>query len=151
MALHLLKLAVGIESVAHLSRVQKARRAERRANGEGGGTWHFTRNFPRRADEVLDGGSLYWIIRGEIVARQRILAFEERIRPGKRRKRCAIRLAAEVVRTVPMPHRAMQGWRYLPAHEAPADLRDAPREKAAKGADRLPDDMARELRELGLI
>lgn len=151
MALHLLKLAVGIESVAHLARVQKARRAERRANGEGAGTYHFTRNFPRQADEVLDGGSLYWVIRGEIVARQRILAFEERIRPGKRRRRCAIKLAAEIVRTVPSPHRAIQGWRYLRPEDAPPDLKDAPAGSRAKGTDKLPAGMARELRELGLI
>ena len=151
MALHLLKLAVGIESVADLARVQKARRAERRAAGEGAGTFHFTRNFPRRAEEVLDGGSLYWIIRGEIVARQRILAFEERERPGKKRKRCAIRLAADVVRTLPVAHRPIQGWRYLPAEDAPADLRDAPRAAKAKGAERLPAALARELRDLGLL
>ncbi|MFM2128721.1 MAG: hypothetical protein RL477_267, partial [Pseudomonadota bacterium] len=89
MALHLLKLAVGCETVADLLRRQKERRAERKANGEGPGTFHFTRNFPRQAEEVLDGGSLYWIIKGEIVARQRILGFEERVRPGRRRKRCA--------------------------------------------------------------
>lgn len=151
MALHLLKLAVGADSVADLARRQKERRAERRANGEGAGTFHFTRNFPRQADEVLDGGSLYWIVKGEIVARQRILAFEERIRPGKRRKRCAIRLAAEIVRTVPMAHRGFQGWRYFKAEDAPPDLRDGPARGRAKGADRLPAQMARELRELGLL
>lgn len=151
MALHLLKMAVGAESVADVARYQKRRRAERRANGEGNGTFHFTRNFPRRAEEVLDGGSLYWIIRGEIVARQRILGFEERVRPGRRRRRCAIRLAAEIVRTVPMAHRPMQGWRYLKPEDAPPDLKDAPREARARGADRLPPRLARELRELGLI
>ncbi len=151
MALHLLKMAVGIDSVADLARVQKQRRAERKASGEGAGTFHFTRNFPRQADEVTDGGSMYWIIRGEIVARQRILGFEERIRPGKQRKRCAIRLAAEIVRTVPVAHRAMQGWRYLKGEDAPADLKDAPARGKAKGADRLPAEMARELRELGLL
>ncbi|HEX9810350.1 MAG TPA: DUF1489 domain-containing protein [Alphaproteobacteria bacterium] len=148
MALHLLKLAVGIESVADLARVQKARRAERRARGEGGGTWHFTRNFPRRAEEVLDGGSLYWIIRGEIVARQRILGFEER-RGRSGRKRCAIALAAPVIRTVPLPHRAIQGWRYLRPEDAPRDLAEA--RAKARGADRLPAAMARELRDLGLL
>jgi hypothetical protein len=146
MALNLLKIAVGIDSVAHLARVQKARRAERRALGVRAVTWHFTRNRPRKTVEILDGGSLYWIIKGEIVARQRILAFEEAT--GRRgRKRCAIRLAAEIVRTVPQPHRAIQGWRYLPATDAPDDLKDA----APGAAARLPEGMARELRELGLI
>jgi hypothetical protein len=148
MALHLLKLAVGIESVAHLARVQKARRAERRAAGERAITWHFTRNFPRRAKEVLDGGSMYWVIRGEIVARQRIVALEERRRTDGR-KRCAIGLEARIVRTEPVAHRAIQGWRYLGPGDAPPDLGAAP--TRAKGAERLPDGMARELRELGLL
>lgn len=155
MPLHLLKLAVGISSVAELVRVQKARRAERRAAGEKPGAWHFTRNFPRQAAEVLDGGSLYWIIRGEIVARQRILGFEERERPGKRRKRCAIRLAAEIVRTVPLSHRSIQGWRYMKEADAPPDLNShagrAALRARPKGTEQLPPALARELRDLGLL
>lgn len=148
MTLHLLKLAVGVGSVAELARLQKARRAERRARGEKPGTWHFTRNFPRRADEVLDGGSLYWVIRGEIIARQRITALERRVRRDGR-KRCAIGLEAKIVRTQPVAHRAMQGWRYLSPADAPPDLESA--RYSAKGADTLPEGLARELRELGLI
>ncbi len=151
MALHILKLAVGIDSVAHLAQVQKARRAERRANGDGAGTFHFTRSFPRRAEEVLDGGSLYWVIRGEIAARQKILGFEERVRPGRARKRCAIRLAAAIIRTVPTPHRAFQGWRYLADAETPPDLEGKAGTRTAKGSGRLPPELARELRELGLL
>lgn len=148
MSLHLLKMAVGIDSVAHLARVQKARRDERRARGERPVTWHFTRNFPRRAAQVLDGGSMYWIIHGEIVARQAIIALETR-RRGDGRKRCAIGLAAKIIRTEPISHRALQGWRYLGANDAPPDLAAVP--PRAKGADRLPDGLARELRELGLL
>ncbi len=135
--------------------MQKARRAERRRTGAPAGTFHFTRNFPRRADEVLDGGSLYWIIRGEIVARQRIMAIGERTVPGRQRKRCAIKLAAEISRTVPVAHRAIQGWRYLNAADAPPDLNSDAGKAAArgrpKGAERLPAAMARELRDLGLL
>lgn len=148
MTLHLLKMAVRIDSVAHLARVQKARRDALRAQGDKPVTWHFTRNFPRRADEVLDGGSMYWIVRGEIVARQQIIAFEER-RRGDGRKRCAIGLTSKIIRTEPMAHRAIQGWRYFPASDAPPDLAAAP--VRAKGAERLPDGLARELRELGLL
>lgn len=148
MTLHLLKLAVGIESVAHLARVQKARRAQLRADGERPLTWHFTRNFPRRAEDVLDGGSMYWIIRGEIVARQRIVALQER-RNRRGRKRCAIGLEAKIVRTEPVAHRALQGWRYMGPNDVPPDLgTGSPR---PEGADRLPEGMARELRELGLL
>jgi hypothetical protein len=143
-----LKLAVGIESVAHLARVQKQRRADLRAKGERPMTWHFTRNFPRRAEEVLDGGSMYWIIRGEIVARQRIVTLEER-RNQRGRKRCAIGLEAKIVRTEPVSHRPLQGWRYMGENDVPPDLGDgSPR---AKGVERLPEGMARELRELGLL
>ncbi len=149
MTLHLLKLAVGIESVAHLARVQKARRADLRAKRERPMTWHFTRNFPRRAADVLDGGSMYWIIRGEIVARQRIVTLEERRRGEGRRKRCAIGLEAKIVRTEPTAHRALQGWRYMGPNDVPADLGNAP--PRPKGAERLPEGMARELRELGLL
>ncbi len=148
MSLHLLKMAVGIETIAHLARVQKARRAQRRARGERPVTWHFTRNFPRRAAQVLDGGSMYWIIHGEIVARQPIIALETR-RRGEGRKRCAIGLAAKIIRTQPIAHRALQGWRYLGPYDAPPDLATAP--SRADGADRLPDGLARELRELGLL
>jgi hypothetical protein len=148
MSLHLLKMAVGIDSVAHLARVQKARRDARRARGEKPVNWHFTRNFPRRAAQVLDGGSMYWIIRGEIVARQPIIALEEHRRDDGR-KRCAIGLAVKIIRTQPVAHRAIQGWRYLGPNDAPPDLAAAP--PLPKGADRLPDGLARELRELGLL
>ena len=69
MPLHLLKLAVGVDSIDHLRDVRAARRAER------GGSWVYTRNHPRRTQEVLAGGSIYWIIRGHIRVRQRITGF----------------------------------------------------------------------------
>lgn len=144
MALHLLKLAVGIDSVAHLARVQKARRAERRANGEGGGTWHFTRNFPRQADEVLDGGSLYWVIKGVIRVRQPITGFEEVLDPQEGIRRCAILLDEALVETEARPCRAFQGWRYLAAKDAPPD-------RTGGGGDDLPAEMEAELRALGIL
>src|SRR6516225_10725777 len=64
MPLHLLKLAVGIEDIEHLRRIRAARAEER------GGSWVHTRNYPRRAAEILAGGSIYWIIRGQIRVRQ---------------------------------------------------------------------------------
>ncbi len=148
MTFHLLKMAVGIESVSHLARVQKARRDARRAKGEKPLNWHFTRNFPRRSARVLDNGSMYWIIRGEIVARQTIITLEERRRDGGR-KRCAIGLATKIIRTQPVAHRALQGWRYLGPGDVPPDLATAP--PLPKGADRLPASLARELRELCLL
>jgi len=148
MRLHLLKIAVGIDSITHLTQVQKARRDERRTQGKTPVNYHFTRNFPRRATQVLDGGSMYWIIRGEIVARQPIIALEEHRRDDGR-KYCAIGLSIRITRTQPMAHRAIQGWRYLGPKATPPDLAAAP--PPPKGADLLPDGLARELRELGLL
>jgi hypothetical protein len=142
MPLHLLKLAVGIASVDHLREVRKARAAER------GGEWVFTRNFPRRAAEVADDGSIYWVIRGQIAVRQRVTGFRAEHDAGGRRY-CRIEVDARLVPTLPRMCRAFQGWRYLPAAAAPAD-------RATEGAEppleQMPaEQMLAELRELGLI
>ena len=140
MALHLRKLCVGADSIDDLARWQKRRL------GEGGGRiWHATRNWPRRQSEILaDGGSLYWIIRGQICVRQTILGFEPApSRDPDEKPFCRILLDPTLVPTDPWPHRAFQGWRYLPGSEAPADLSDSP------GAEDLPPDLAAELRALG--
>ncbi len=118
--LHLLKLCVGIDSVEAL----EASIARRRAAADDPGNWHpvhVTRMFPRRAGELLAGGSLYWVIGGEIRARQEILALEERMGEDGIR-RCAIHLSPTLMRTQPVPRRPFQGWRYLPAAEAPPDI-----------------------------
>ena len=77
--------------------------------------------WPKRADELLAGGSLYWVFHGLVLARQRILGLEPR-RGGDGIERCAIRLDPEVVRTLPQPRRPFQGWRYLRPEDAPRDL-----------------------------
>lgn len=134
--LHLLKLAVGIEDIGHLRRVRAARLAER------GGNWVFTRNHPRRTPEVLAGGSIYWIIRGQIRVRQRITGFR-RGRDDNGRRYCLIELDEPLVPTLPRPWRPFQGWRYLSPEDAPADCSD--REEP------LADRMLADLRSLGLI
>ena len=146
MALHLLKMCVGVDSVAMLRERQAARLARLRAAGESAALRHLTRNMPRRADEIAGNGSLYWIIRGHIAARQEIVALA-RLAPGDAGapKRCAILLGREVVETELRPRRPMQGWRYLEARDAPPDRFRAP------GGDAMPPAMAAELRELGLI
>ncbi|HZT52170.1 MAG TPA: DUF1489 domain-containing protein [Stellaceae bacterium] len=138
MALHLLKLAVGVSDVAELRKLQRARAKER------GFYCFYTRNMPRRHEEVLDGGSVYWVIRGHIEVRQRIRGFVPIV---NRRGRPAVlvKLEAKLVPTDGQPRRAFQGWRYLTPAEAPAD-----RPKAGRGA-AMPPAMARELRELGLL
>jgi len=100
---------------------------------------------PKRAEELLDGGSLFWVIRGEIMCRERLLA----IRPFVDRDgigRCRLVLDPKVVLVQPRPYRAFQGWRYLDDKDAPRDLA-----RAAPGAAAMPEKMRRELRELGLL
>ena len=149
MTVHLMKMAVGIESVDHLKRVQKARLAAAREKGGTGDLRHMTRNMPKRADEVVDGGSIYWVIKGYVRVRQRIKGFDWGVgRSG--RKRCAIILDPKLVKTELMPQRPMQGWRYLDPDAAPRDL--APGSKdGSKDMPELPPGMAEELRELGLL
>ena len=145
MTLHLVKLCVGCDSVGDLKDWIKQKLKEKRQRGEKAEHIHRTRMMPKRAAELIDGGSLYWVIRGEIACRQRIRA----IRPYRDKEgvgRCGLVLDPKVVLTAPRPARAFQGWRYLAARDAPRDL-----DQAAPGAAAMPEKMRRELRELGLI
>jgi hypothetical protein len=141
MMLHLMKLAVGAPDVSHL----RAFQADRMASNPP--LRHQTRNFPRRAAEILDGGSMFWVIAGAIVVRQRILDITEG-RWDDGRVCAALILDSELVSVAGRPTKPFQGWRYLPPGEAPADLvADA----EIRGGDRLPDTLQRELRALCLI
>lgn len=145
MTVHLLKLCVGIEDVDHLAEMQKQRLEMKRKAGQPAELLHVTRSFPRRADQVLDGGSLYWVIKRVIRVRQRVVDLRETVnQEGK--PACAIVLDPEHIQVERRPHRAFQGWRYLQPSDAPKDLRDV-----GAGAEDLPDDMADALKELGLI
>ena len=145
MTLNLLKMCVGVDSVAELRRWQTRRLKDLRAKGEDAKLRHWTRHAPRRGEELLDGGSLYWIIKGRIQVRQRLVELERRD-DTQALKRCALVLDPELVETVPFPARPIQGWRYLAAADAPPDLARA---ASAKGD--LPPTMLAELRALGLI
>ena len=145
MALNLIKLCVGCDSVQELEGWIKQRLKDKRKRGEKPEHIHRTRMVPKRAAELVDGGSLYWVIRGEIACRQRI----RDVRPFRDKDgvgRCGIVLDPKVVLVDPRPFRAFQGWRYLAAKDAPRDL-----EKAARGAAAMPEKLRRELRELGLM
>jgi hypothetical protein len=143
MPLHLLKLCVGCDSVEDLVAWQADRLAQARAARRPPFAYHVTRMRPKREAELLDGGSLYWVIRGLVLARQRLLGFEPRI-GGDGIGRCALRLDPQVVRTLPQPRRAFQGWRYLRAQDAPGDL-PAGRDAA------MPTRLALELAEIGVL
>lgn len=114
---HLLKLSVGSESVEQLADWQ-TRRSGQRSDGR---YFHITRMWPKREAELLDGGSIYWVIQGVILARQRITALEEIVGEDGIR-RCALFLDPDIVRTEAVPKRPFQGWRYLSPDDAPADL-----------------------------
>ena len=145
MPLHLIKLCVGCDSVRELQGWIKQRLKEKRRRGEKPEHIHRTRMVPKRAAELTDGGSLFWVIRGEIACRQRIRA----VRPFRDKDgigRCGLVLDPKVVLVAPRPFRAFQGWRYLAPKDAPRDLA-----KAAPGAAAMPEKLRRELSQLGLM
>lgn len=144
MPLNLIKLCVGIDDLQELRDWQAQRLARMRAAGEMPQLRHVTRSWPRRAQEVLEGGSLYWVIRGIIRARQPVIGFEEALDPQEGIRRCAILLSEDLVETEPRPCRAFQGWRYLEARDAPAD-------RTGGGMGDLPAEMEAELRSLGIL
>ena len=139
--LHLIKLAVGVRDIAHLRAVQAAR-AE--ANPP---LRHKTRNQPRRKDELLDGGSIYWVIQGAIIARQLLRdVIEDTYEDGS--TCAAIVLNPEIVQVEARLMKPFQGWRYLTAADAPPDLADV---KHAAGTEEMPAKMRATLKELGLL
>jgi hypothetical protein len=145
MPLHLIKLCVGCDSVADLEDWIKQKFKEKKRRGQKAEHIHTTRMVPKRAAELIHGGSLFWVIRGQITCRERILA----IRPFTDKDgigRCRVVLDGKLVLVEPRPRSAFQGWRYLEAKEAPRDLA-----RAAPGAAKMPEQMRRELRELGLL
>ena len=142
MTVHLIKLCVGVERLEQLSQWQAMRSQARQQRGERANPWHITRMFPRRADELLDGGSLYWVIKRVVQARQRIVGLEEVIGEDGIR-RCRLVLGMELIATAPQPRRPFQGWRYLDPKDAPADL-----ESQGGGAE-LPGELRAHLREIG--
>lgn len=142
MALNLIKLCVGAESLDDLMSWGERRLAEMAAAGKEEQLFHTTRMMPRRADQLLDGGSLYWVIKGQVQARQRLVdirPFTDDAGIG----RCHLMLGNEIVATQWQPRRAFQGWRYLQDESIPADL------SAANGE--LPQLLRAKLAELGLL
>lgn len=143
MTVHLLKLCVGVSDIAELKYWVDRRAAEAVAGGGTPRHVHVTRHRPRRGAEIVDQGSLYWVIRGRIQVRQPVIGFEDVVgKDGIRR--CAIVLAPSLVATRPVPRRPFQGWRYLEAVDAPADLH-------GMQVATLPAELRSELADLGLL
>ena len=144
-ALNLIKLCVGCDSVADLRQWIEQRLKQRLKRGLSREHMHRTRMVPKRADELCDGGSLFWVIRGEVLCRQRFVD----VRPFVDKagvSRCYLVLEPKLVLVEPRPWRAFQGWRYLASENCPRDL-----DRVAPGAKNMPEAMRRELRELGLL
>ena len=145
MTLHLIKLCVGAASIEDLGAWQQGRLAAQKKAGETPRLFHTTFQTPKRQAELLEGGSLYWVIKGVIQVRQRLLGFEEGHKSDGSRC-CLLLLDPALVPVRPVPRRAFQGWRYLGPEDAPPDLG-----RAGKGLAGLPPKMRRDLAELGLI
>ncbi|MBM3509805.1 MAG: DUF1489 family protein [Alphaproteobacteria bacterium] len=144
MIVNLLKMCVGINEIDELARWQRERLRRMKAAGQKPKLRHVTRHTPKRRDEILAGGSLYWIIRGFVRVRQRIFAIET-VENDKGEKKCGLVLDRKLVRTELQPRRPHQGWRYLEVEDAPRDL-----PKGVK-ADDIPPALAAELKDLGLL
>lgn len=138
--LHLQKLSVGTETPEGLADWQ----ATKRAQTADGYPQHITRMWPKRDADLLDGGSIFWVIKGVMLCRQRIIRLDEYMRDGVRY--CAIVSDPTLVRVAATPRRAFQGWRYLPACDAPPDLR-----AGQKNEDPLPTELSQALAEIGVI
>jgi hypothetical protein len=136
--IHLIKLAVGVRDAAHLAAIQANRAVVDPP------LRHQTRNTPKRAAEIIDGGSIYWVIGGAVLVRQRVLDIIQD-RWDDHSKCTGLVLDHELVRVAARPVKAFQGWRYLTPADAPADLAGG-----AEGAD-IPDEMRRALAALALL
>lgn len=143
MTLHLIKLCVGAESIEDLAKWQAGRLAELKKKKKPPELVHVTRQTPKRAEELLEGGSLYWIIKGYVAARQPLLELRPLVRNGV--PHCGIVYAPKIIPVARRAHRPFQGWRYLNAKDAPPDA------SSLKGGKGLPDALKAELAELGLL
>jgi hypothetical protein len=145
MPLHLIKLCVGCDSIRDLQEWIEENQAHYRRLKRTYEQTHTTRMVPKRVDELLDGGSLYWVIKGQVACRQKLMA----IRPftdGDGIGRCRLVLEPTVIPIQPRPYRPFQGWRYLAAKDVPGDLGRGSGDLA-----QMPEAMRRELAELGLL
>jgi hypothetical protein len=144
MTLHIIKLCVGCDSIEDLAHWQAKRIKEQKKRGvKKPQLVHVARMTPKRKDEVLDGGSLYWVIKGQIAVRQKLLDLKPTTKNGT--PHCGLVYDPKLVPVQRRAQRAFQGWRYLDPKDAPADAR------GTKGLEKLPEDLQRELVSLGLL
>lgn len=142
MTLHLIKLSVGPESLKDLEGWQQKRLKEKQRKGEAAELVHITRQTPKRAEELLDGGSIYWVIKGFVCARQKLIELRPMTYNGT--PHCGLVYEPKLIRVQHRPHRPFQGWRYFDPQDAPPDL------KKGDMAD-MPEELRRELSAAGLL
>lgn len=148
MTLHLVKLCVGVESVDQLRGYIEQRQILALAHGLSNEQIHTTRMVPTRVDELLDGGSLYWVIKGNVQVRQKLV--DIRIHKDVAGKRsCDLVMEPYLHQTQFQPRRPFQGWRYLSVSDAPVDLTGSM--LAGDQLAEMPEAMRRELQDLCLI
>lgn len=147
MPLHILKLCVGADSIEDLAHWQKDRIAAQKKAGVKPRLFHTTFQSPKRQDEVLDGGSLYWVIKGVIQVRQRIVGFDQGQKDNGQ-PCCLLLLDPKLAPVRPTPRRPFQGWRYLTAEDAPVDLTD---KSSADELAAMSPKMRKDLASLGLL
>jgi hypothetical protein len=143
MTVHLIKLSVGPQALSDLETWQTERLKELERNHQPLELMHITRHRPKREEEVLDGGSIYWVIKGWICARQKLLELRPLLRDGV--PHCGLVFDKELVRVQLRPRRPFQGWRYFEPGDAPPDI------VKGQGDYDMPDNMRRELTALGLL
>ena len=145
MALNLVKLCVGVSAVEELQAWIDYRLDEKRRQGVESIQSHTTRMIPKRKDELLDGGSLYWVIKGNVQVRQHLADIRPFVDP-QGIKRCDLVMEPRLILTEWQPRRAFQGWRYLKPEDAPRDIG-----ADSNGVNALPPDLRVELSNLGLL
>lgn len=143
--MNLIKLCVGADSVEDHRTWIDFRLQQARAIGVTAEQYHTTRMYPKRADEIIGQGSLYWVIKGQVQCRQRVLDIR-RFTDNEGVSRCKIVLEPTLILTSLQPKRPFQGWRYLRPEDAPRDMADI-----SGDGEPMPDEMRMELSELGLI
>ncbi|WP_108885853.1 DUF1489 family protein [Pseudoprimorskyibacter insulae] len=138
---HLIKLSVGTENPEDLAAWQ----ALPQAQTADGLPCHVTRMWPKREAEVLNGGSIFWVIKGQVQCRQKIIRLDE-VMGADGIRRCAIVLAPDLIRTTIAPRRPFQGWRYLNVEDAPKDMT-----ASRLNDDPLPAELAGALADIGVL
>ncbi|MFD2205342.1 DUF1489 family protein [Kiloniella antarctica] len=143
MVLHLIKLSVGTESPETLEVWQEQRLADY------GEVFHQTRMFPKRREEIISGGSIYWVIKGQVSARQLVTDIV-RVEDHEGRSMARFILDPKLILVRNRKHRPFQGWRYLRPEDSPKDLADY-ESLAGRGSENMPENMKDELEKLGLL